>query len=78
MLTLTLILLALAMIPPASKAIAEAINRTCVLDMWEISLANNLKLGKLKIGLPNGLRYRRFAENQPSKWDQNFERIKPF
>ena len=26
---------------------------------------------------PNGLRYRRFAENQPSKRNKNFARIKP-
>jgi hypothetical protein len=33
MLTFTLMLLVLAIIPPASKAIAEASNRTCALDM---------------------------------------------
>ncbi len=39
MLTFTSILLALAMIPPASKAIAEAINRTCALDILKSSFA---------------------------------------
>jgi hypothetical protein len=53
MLTFTSILLVLAMIPPASKAIADAINRTCALDMFKTSLIKysnqNLKPVKFKI-----------------------------